>query len=163
MDCLRGRVQAVTDLSAIRKWIAATAEASGLTGRASVWRLVGPEVQWVMRIDRPPYGQRLAIDVGLDLQTDTEPKEPQDCPIMIGLENLAVADEFWLNRALDLSSNLSDDERRRDIEGAVRALANYMSERTTLESVRAAYARGEFRAGFVHKDVRSILERDESP
>ncbi len=153
----------MTDMTTARTQIADALRDSGLQGRGWVWRLEGPEVQWVVHIDQLPYGNRLAVDIGLDLQTESTPRRPTDCPILLHLENLPVARDLAVSRALDLDSHLSENQRARELEAAARMLGEYLSKRVTLASVRDAYRSGDFGSGFIHKDVRAVLDSEGLP
>jgi hypothetical protein len=157
-DRSRGRAQAMTDTVTARTWIADVLRDSGLQGRGSVWRLKGSDVQWIVHIDQLPYGNRLGVDVGLDLQTQSTPRLPTDCPILLHLENLPVARDFSVSMALDLDSVLDADQRRQQLVGAVRALGAYASERLSIAAVREAYGSGDFSSAFIDKDARAALE-----
>lgn len=146
------------DLEVVRDVIARSLRAAGFAGRGDVWRLRGSEVQWVVRIDHPPYGHRLGVDIGLDLQTDSTPVGPTSCPILMHLENLIEADRSAVIEALDLASPLNDSRRIGKLEAAVHALSEYLGQRLTFASVRQAYGAGEFASAFIHKDARSLLE-----
>lgn len=137
--------------------------ASGFAGRGAIWRLSGPDVQWTVHIDRLPYGQRLGIDIGLDLDADPAPKRPTDCPILLHLENLKPFDKGRVVEALDLSSSLDDERRAAVLEESMVTLGRYLAERLTLEAIRASFRAGEFESGFVHKDARAALENDVGP
>ena len=144
-------------------WIAEGLEAAGLRGRGSVWRMSGPAVEWVVHIDHVPHGNRLAVDIGLDLQSAAPPRRPTDCPVLLHLENVPVAKEFAVVESLDLDSGLTADRRRHELQSTTRALADYLTEHLTLSAARAAYRAGDFASAFVRKDARTILEADESP
>ncbi len=153
----------MTEMTTARTQIADALRDSGLLGRGSVWRLKGPDVQWVIHIDQLPYGNRLAVDIGLDLQTESTPRRPTDCPILLHLENLPVARDTEVSMALDLDSHIADDQRARDLEAAALALGHYLNDRATLASVRDAYRSGEFGSGFIRKDIRTVLESEGLP
>lgn len=151
----------MTETTTVKAWISANLKAGGLRGRGSVWRLKGQEVQWVVHIDELPYGNRLGVDIGLDLQVGTSPQRPTDCPVLLHLENSPPAGGVEVVAALDLDSGLAPDQRRQALETAARDLAAYLAEHLTISSVRAAYRAGDFQAAFIHKDARAILESGE--
>lgn len=153
----------MTDATTTRAWIADALKRSGLRGRGDVWRLQGSEVQWVVHIDQLPYGNRLGVDIGLDLQTHSTPRRPTDCPILLHFENLPVARDFAVSMALDLDSGLDSDQRRRELEGVTRALGDYLAERLTLVAVREAYRSGDFGSAFIHKIARATLDWEGAP
>jgi hypothetical protein len=148
----------MTELASAKTWISGSLKAAGLRGRGSVWRLTGPDVQWVVHIDELPYGNRLGVDIGLDLQLATTPRLPTDCPVLLHLENVPVSDDFMVVTALDLDSGLAPDRRRQELESATGALADYLANHLTLTAVRDAYRAGDFRAAFIRKDARAILD-----
>lgn len=145
----------------VKAWIADSLRAGGLRGRGRVWRLKGQEVQWVVRIDEPPRHNHLAVDVGLDLQSVTTPSSPNYCPIYLALEHMPFAGDSAIVEAMDFDSRVLPKWRKREIEDVTGALTSYMAERMTLSAVRAAYRNGEFKAGFIHKDVRGVLASHE--
>lgn len=147
----------MTNATDIKSWAAAALRECGLSGRGSVWRLRRPEVQWVVHLDQLPFGERLGVDIGLDLQTESTPRRPTDCGILLHLENLPFARDLWVARALDIDSDLDEDQRRTDIVDAVHALGEYVVARGTYEDVRHSFLRGEFDSGFIRRDVRELL------
>jgi hypothetical protein len=156
--------------------VAESLRASGLVGRGSVFRLRGSDVQWLVQIDRLPFGKRLGIDIGLDLEIDSTPRLPTDCSILLHLENLQpfdgsmmvealdldprLDDRAAIVAALDLASNLDGSDRRDVLETAAQTLGGYVTERPTLASVRDAHRAGEFDSGFIHREARAVLEND---
>ncbi|HEX2893750.1 MAG TPA: hypothetical protein VHO29_07080 [Marmoricola sp.] len=146
----------------VKAWISGCLKDAGFEGRASLWRIRGPEVQWVVQIEDLPHGSRLGVDVGLDLQSGSNRRRPTDCPILLHLENLPTAGDFAVMEALDMSSTLTPDRRREEIEGAIRALAEYVTNHGTLSSLRAAYQDGDLRSAFVRKDARVTLQGAET-
>lgn len=153
----------MTLTAATKSWISEGLKAAGFRGRGSVWRMKGPEVQWVVHIDELPYGNRLGVDIGLDLQSATTRHRPTDCPVLLHLENLPVASDFAVVESLDLDSGLGPDQRRQELENATRALASYLTGHLTLRAVRAAYHAGDLGSAFIHKDARAILEAGDGP
>jgi hypothetical protein len=142
-----------------RQLIGETLKARGLRGRGSLWRYLGPDVQWIIHIDELPYGQRLGIDVGLDLQAVEMRRMPTECPILLHLENMPLAADLDVFASLDLDSNLTADARIGNLTAALDALIDYVSRHQTLEQVREAYRAGDFRSAFIHKDTRASLEQ----
>ena len=132
-----------------------------LADRGSVWRRRGSDVQWVVHIDQLPYGHRLGIDIGLDLQTESTPARPTDCAILLHVENLGIVDQSLILQALDLDSSIPDADRREALEGAASALGEYIAARLGLDAVRDAYRYQEFNSGFIRKDARESLESAE--
>lgn len=151
----------MTTTAVAKTWISGSLKAAGLRGRGSVWRLKSPEVQWVVHIDELPYGNRLGVDIGLDLQSATTPQRPTNCPILVHLENLPPAKDLSVVAALDLDSGLAPDLRREELEEATRALAGYLAGHLTLKAVRVAYSAGDFASAFIRKDARATLEAGE--
>lgn len=152
----------MTELGEVKIWISQNLQAAGLRGRGAVWRLKSPEVQWVVHIDDLPYGNRLGVDIGLDLQSITTPRRPTDCPVLLHLENLPITREVKVVESLDLDSGLASDQRRQELERGVDALADYIREHLTLRAVRAAYRDGDFASAFIQKDARAVLEDGET-
>lgn len=141
-----------------RRLIAETLEDSGLQGRGSVWRLVGPELQWIVEIDRPPNGMALAVDIGGDLRRDPTIRHATDCPLMLNLETMPFVRDMPILEALHLESRMDPEFRREVIVVAVRALGDYLRDHLTFARIGDAYRAGDLRAGFIHKDLRSRLE-----
>jgi hypothetical protein len=148
-------------IEATRDVIGASLRRTGLAGRGSVWRRRGSDVQWVVHIDQLPYGHRLGIDIGLDLQTESTPARPTDCAILLHVENLGIVDQSLILQALDLDSSIADADRRETLEGAASALGEYIAARLGLDAVRDAYRYQEFNSGFIRKDARESLESAE--
>lgn len=148
----------MTETTTVKSWISDTLKGAGFRGRGSVWRMKGQEVQWVVHIDELPYGNRLRVDIGLDLQVGTTPPRPTDCPVLLHLENAPPAESYEVVAALDLDSGLVQDQRRQELETVVRDLAAYLAELLTMSSVRAAYRAGDLNAAFIRKDARATLE-----
>jgi hypothetical protein len=128
----------MTETTTAKTWISNSLKAAGLRGRGSVWRMRGPEVQWVVHIDELPSGNRLGVDIGLDLQSATTPQGPTDCPVLLHLENVPFAKDFAVVASLDLDTELAPDRRRQELESVTAALAAYLAEHLTLSAVRAA-------------------------
>ncbi len=149
------------ETTTVKTWISDSLKEAGLRGRGSIWRLKGPEVQWVVHIDELPYGNRLGVDIGLDLQVATTPQRPTDCPILLHLENAPLTEAYEVVPSLDLDSGLDPDRRRHELESAVRELADYLAGHLTMSAVRAAYRGGDLAAAFIHKDARAILDSGE--
>lgn len=148
----------MTTKSAAKTWISEGLKAAGLRGRGSTWRMKGQEVQWVVQIDELPYGNRLGVDIGLDLQSTSTPQRPTNCPVLFHLENLPAAKDLGVVEALDLDSGLAPDRRRHELEELTRILAGYLAEHLVLTAVRAAYRAADFGSAFIRKDARAILE-----
>lgn len=146
-----------------KAWISQGLQAAGLRGRGAIWRLRGPEVQWVVHIDELPYGNRFGVDIGLDLQLVTTPRRPTDCPVLLHLENLPITQDLEVVASLDLDSEIAPDRRRQELDRATAALGDYIGEHLTLSAVRAAYRNGDFTSAFIHKDARAVLESGEIP
>jgi hypothetical protein len=153
----------MTQIAAPKTWISAALKAAGLQGRGSVWRMKGQEVQWVVHIDELPYGNRLGVDIGLDLQSSTTTQRPTNCPILLHLENLPAAKNLSVVESLDMDSGLTRDQRRLQLEEATQALAGYLADHLTLSAIRAAYRAGDFGSAFIRKDARAILEAGQGP
>lgn len=151
----------MTNASSAGSWIVGALREAGYRGRGSVWRLTGAGIQWVVHVDRLSHSNRLGVDIGLDLQIETLPRRPTDCPILLHLENLPPARELPVSMLLDLDSTVGSRQRRHELERLGRTLGRYTYERRTLPAVRAAYRAGDVDSGFVHKDARSVLEGGE--
>ena len=126
----------MTSTADVKGWAAAIFREFGLRGRSSLWRHAGREVQWIVHIDRLPFGERVGVDIGLDLQTGSRPRRPTDCGILLHLENMPFVTDTWITRALDLDSRLDEQQRHHDIVEALRALCKYIAVRGTLDEVR---------------------------
>jgi hypothetical protein len=153
----------MTQTATAKSWITESLKAAGFRGRGSIWRLKGPEVQWVVQVDELPYGNRLGVDIGLEMQSGTTPRRPTDCPVLLHLENIPVAKDFAVVESLDLDSGLDPDQRHHELENAARALARFLAGHLTLRAVRAAYRAGDLGPAFIRKDARVILEAGEGP
>ncbi len=153
----------MTTIDSVRQFVANSLEASGLRGRGAVWRLKGPEVQWIIHLDQLPYGDRLGVDIGLDLQVETAPRRPTDCPVLLHLENMPFAADLAIEMALDLNSGMEPDRRRKELTAAGQAVGTYLAAHVTIDQVKDAFRAGDFRSGFIHKDARAFLESAGAP
>ncbi len=147
----------MTEISEARSILRDALKRAGLSGRGSVWRFPSKDVQWVVGIDRPPYGKRLGVEIGLDLQTEVVRPRANDCAVIVYLEQIPGIDYVDVMRAMDMDSTLEDEKRVEYLETAIRLLGDYLAERRTFAAVREAYHAGEFR-GFIHKDARARFE-----
>jgi hypothetical protein len=151
----------MTDTSTARSWNVEALREAGYLGRGSVWRLTGAGSSGSSTSTDSLMATAWASDVGLDLQIDTSPRRPTDCPILLHLENLPPAKVLPVSMLLDLDSTVGSRQRRHELERLGRTLGLYTKERCTLPAVRAAYWAGDFDSGFVHKDARSFFEGGE--
>ena len=54
----------------------------------------GSDVQWIVRVDHPPFGGWVGVDIGLYLQVDTTLQRPTDCVVLLHLEDLGLIDDL---------------------------------------------------------------------
>ena len=165
MDGLRRRVLAMTDTAAVVRILGQALRAKGLIGRGRRWHADFEEVRWIVELDKVPHGHRLGIDVGLWTPTlgGNPPTRPTDCPALVHAENMPLGpnvERSAIVRALDLTSNLDDDDRARALEQIADALARYVTSHGTLVAVREAYRKEDLASAFIHKDARGVLNRN---
>jgi len=134
------------------------------TGRGRRWRARSEELLWVVDVDQMPHGRRLGLDIGLwpAVLGGDEPSRATDCPILVHVENLPLGESVERSniiRTFDLDADVPDTERSSAIRQIGRALAQYISERSTLALVSEAYMRGDFASAFIRKDARGVLDR----
>ncbi len=148
----------MTPVHETRRLVAGLLREMGFKGRGALWRLAGPEVGWIIRIDRPPYGTRLALEIGADTQLDNVDRVPTDCSLVLYLDNLALVKHLAVVEALDFDSRMDTEVRRSVIVEAVQALGGYLAEHLTFARLQDAYRAGDFQSAFIHKDLRRQLE-----
>ena len=150
--------------SAVAKFLGKALRSHGLVGTGRHWEAAFRDVTWLIELDVAPITHRLGIDVGLSVSTlgDNTPTRPTDCPVLIGAENMVLGshlDRAAILTALDLDSRLDDDDRVDCLIEIADELARYVTSRRTFDSVRTAYASGEFKSAFIRKDARAFLEQ----
>lgn len=153
----------MTQVDETRRLIAGLLREMGFKGRGALWRLAGSEVGWIVRLERPPYGTRLVLEIGADTQLDNMERRPTDCALVLYLDNLALVKDLAVVEALDFESRMDTEVRQSVIEEAVQALAGYLTEHLTFASLQDAYRAGDFQSAFIHKDLRRRLEAPPRP
>jgi hypothetical protein len=147
----------VTTRDEVAEMAAAVLRERGLTGRGRTFRTVGSDIQWVVHLDKIPRSQRLSVDIGLDLQIETTPQLPTDCPVVVGLENLPGVDGSRVLRVFDADQLVDEGDRRHEVLHAMSACADFVLGRLSLAEVRAAYGEGAFASAFIDKNARALL------
>lgn len=148
------------------KWV----EAATIVGEAlseagtreakRVWRFdVGP-IQWLVQVERPPYGERVGIDVGVDL-FGRAPDGPNKCPIIWAVQRMSLRLDVDIPTTLDLRIAMDPAERQQALAAMVAALIDYIHAHKSIESIRVAYRDGDLKAAFIHRDARAVLEASE--
>jgi hypothetical protein len=164
MDSLRGRVFAMMDITDVSSILAEVFHSKGLAGRGRCWSLRFDGIKWIICLDRLTYGQRLGIDIGLWIAAlgGDEPVVATHCPVLCHADTLLPRiggpDQLDIVRALELDADIDNRERIRVIRQLCEVLAGYVGECQTLDSVRAAYRRGDFAAAAIRKDARILLD-----
>ena len=142
----------------MRESLAEGFAAYGLTGRGNFWRLSGAETNWVIHLDRQPYGNSFGLELGLNLSGGKKRLPLKDCEVILYADKLPLGKDMEPYRVLEL-----DEQRGGTSADEVKALARAVAENvlaaTTLTAVREKYQRGEFRSSFVTKEGREILSR----
>lgn len=159
----------MTTSTELRKAYSRALREVGFTGRGSVWRYLGHDLQWTCQISVSNWGRQVSLDIGLDPQIHEVLSRADDSPIVMYLETFAGLDDaleavgtdrIEVSRAGRLDSDLGVDEREVVIVKAAAAVHSYVQARGDLDSVRFAFRRGEFRTGFIRKDVREAFARE---
>lgn len=130
----------------------------GFRGRGATWRLQGDGVAWVVHVERPPKGNRIAIEIGLNLWAEPEYLRANDCPMILYPEVMPLLDVYSFRMASDLESGMESDARHQALVGAGDKLVAYLKDHLTREAVLASYRAGEFRSAFIRKDAREYLD-----
>ncbi len=130
-----------------------------ICGTRYAWQWVGEGVRWLIYLDRPPYGHRIAIDVGCSIDAHWQPvSRAGECPIIVGVENMALGVNVDVVELFDFESSIKDQDRGPAIALLGAALGRYVRARSTPESLQAAYDRGEFVSAFIHRTIRAMLD-----
>jgi hypothetical protein len=149
----------------IKRWAGQALREVGFRGRRTRFHRQGPDLQWLVDLDRPPYGDRIEVEIGLELQTDTRPTSAIYCGSVLYLDQLPFSDTTAIWRTFDARSDLPDDRRQEEIVAAIHALGEYIDAHNTVGDIRAAYDRGDFRRSAV--GIRTMealgLEIPETP
>jgi hypothetical protein len=151
----------VKDVSSV---LAEVFRSRGLAGRGRSWSLRFDAIKWIIYLDQLPYGQRLGVDIGLWMAAlgGDEPVAAGRCPVLCHADTLLPRiggpDQFDIVRALELDADVDDRERVRVIWQVCDVLADYVGGCQTLDSVRAAYRRGDFAAAAIRRDARILLD-----
>jgi len=140
----------------------------GLSGRGRHFRLVQPDLVWMVDLDQIPGTARLGISVGVcpaQLAGEQWPDRANDCPIILYPD--AGGEPFGLDHwrsweGLDAASEIADDERRRSLSEIGDSVAELAGRVTTLNQLKQLYEAGRLR-GFVRKDARLLLEGGSTP
>jgi hypothetical protein len=138
----------------------------GFEGRGRLFRLVWPELTWMLQLESIPRTGRVGIYVGVcpsELVVDAWPSRANDCPIILHPEGGGPPfglDHWDVWQALDTASELPDDVRIAALAGIARATALVANRTTTISDLRDMSAEGHLR-GFVRRDARSLLSGDD--
>lgn len=142
-----------------RTFLATGLGSVGIRGRRYTWQWVGEGVRWLIYLDRPPYGHRVAVDVGCSMDAHWHPvSRVGECPIIAGVGNMTLGLSVNIAELFDFESNIKDHDRGPAIALLGAALGQYVQARSTPESVQAAYDRDEFVSAFIHRTVRAMLD-----
>lgn len=153
----------MSDVQTVRGWVAEAFRSSEMRGRDAKWRLAGVGIQWVVEIDSLPYGRRLGVEIGLDLQDAAPRKKATECPILLHLPNLPSVRELPVMKAFDLGSDLDEGRREQIVRSAAGALCDFVVSHQTIEEVREAYREGAFDSAAIHWATRETLEQSGKP
>lgn len=132
--------------------------ASGLAGRGNFWRVSGAETQWVIHLDRNPYGHGFGLELGLNLSTTKKNPPLKDCEVVLYAEHLPLGVGIEPHRVLDLEERHGPTSAE-DVQSLAQAVAEYVLAAMTLKALRERYRKGEFRSSFVTKEGRAILSQ----
>lgn len=142
------------------------ASGSGLVGRGSTWRVSTPQLIWVLKLDRLPYGNQYGVDLGVHIEElggSTSSLIPTDCPILLHLENIPLGDGLErteIVRSLDLDADMPDEDRRSTIQRIGAQLGAFVRSHGTLQDLRTAYAEGALASAFIRKDAKALLSEN---
>lgn len=152
------------DMKDVSSVLAEVFRSRGLAGRGPSWSLRFDAIKWIIYLDQLPHGQRLGVDIGLWIAAlgGDEPVVAGRCPVLCHADTLLPRiggpDQFDIVRALELDADVDDRERVCVIRQLCDVLAGYVGGCQTLDSVRAAYRRGDFAAAAIRKDARILLD-----
>lgn len=144
--------------SEMREALAEGFAAYGLIGRGNFWRLAGSEANWVIHLDRQPYGNRFGLELGLNLSGSKKRLAMKDCEVVLYDHLLPLGSGIEPYRILDLDERQGPTSAD-DVRALAGAVAQYILAATTLATVRDKYEKGEFRSSFVTKEGRDLLSR----
>jgi hypothetical protein len=159
-----GLVLAVIEIADFRAEARRIFGEQGVPESRRTWRLDYGEVTWLFKLDRKPYGVRLALDIGLNLTEANELSSsaaPTDCSVGLSADHLPLAfatSEFDRARLFDLESSLGDTERLTVLEDVIRTIVLFAKSVPNLEAAKAQYLAGTFAWSIILKDSRELLE-----
>lgn len=162
-------------ISEMTRLVLQSLDAQGLEVTDGRARRQTSEILWIVEPDPVPCGHRLGIDVGSSIRSHAAGRAPMranDCHIYIALENLPLAAEPTesLRRfndylslaiaALDLRTQVSDEERTTALERVIQPLAHVIATTGTIDDIRSRFAEGLFDSAFVDRAARALLGND---
>ena len=142
----------------MREALARGFAAFGLAGRGNFWRVSGTETNWVIHLDRNPYGHGFGLELGLNLSPTKKNPALKDCEVVLYAENLPLGVGIEPHRVLDLEERQGPTSIA-EVQALAEAVAEYVLAATTMKAVREKYQKGEFRSSFVTKEGRAILSQ----
>lgn len=131
----------------------------GFKKNGFAWTWQSAEVVWKIRVDRPPYGNRVYIEVFaaplLEEFRTGESLKANDFPIFPVAQELPLDIDFDVG-VLDFLDYcpLADDECARKIRELGYALGQFAHEHSTVESLVRAYAAGVIPPHYVTGDLK---------
>jgi hypothetical protein len=134
----------------------------GLPGRGRVFSFHHTDVLWLIDLEQIPRTDRVGVAVGACpnvLMADGRPTRANNCPIVFYPET--GGEPFGLDRwrtwqALDVASDIGDDERSEALAEIVDAIVDVASNAVTLHDLREMASEGKIRH-FIRKDARALL------
>ncbi|WP_154796368.1 hypothetical protein [Occultella kanbiaonis] len=165
------------ELRDLRRVVEVALRDCGFEGARNSWQYSGSDMRWLVGYEKPPWFTALHVQVGADidappldaprikgvdsaqLRPPPGPLRANDCVISVPVENFVGLDRYDLATSLYLRSGLDLATRRRNINDGFAALHEYLCLHGSRALVSAALDRGDFRGGFVRRDVRQLLSR----
>ena len=112
-----------------------------------------------VNLQKSQWGEQFYINLGIFLKALGNAKSPKEneCHIRVRLSSLAEAREH-LDSALDVESELTDEERTQVIGTAVRNTAlPFLGDRSTLGGIRIFLARAQSKKLMIDKAVKDLV------
>jgi hypothetical protein len=117
-----------------------------------------------VQLDVKPRTGDCALEIGLWFPRTALaiPAGANNCPVVLYAENLPLGmDPSLILRSMDADGGgLDPEERDAALQEIGAALARFITCLDTQAAVVEAYQRGDFRSGFIHKDVRRQVFAD---
>ena len=156
----------MTTREEVIKELARALKHEGFEGRGRNFRVVSPELTWMVQLESISRTSRAGIYVGVSpeaLASVGPPARANDCPIVFVPESRGAPfglDHWEVWQALDTASDVPDEVRRESVERIIKAIAERARRTTTLADLRQLAADGHV-GGAVRRDARALLSGDD--